>query len=377
MLSLENLEQKVVEFGKAFVAPHTESIDKEARFPKEAYDELKKQGFMGLLVPKEYGGSGGNCLNHALVCYTLAQFDASTALCYMMHNVATACIAAFGTKEQKEYFLPKVASGEISFALAYSESGSGTHFGMPDITETDSSDCRILKGRKSFVTSAQQANYYLTYTNSCKVSGGKNNWIVPNNVEGILHEEGVWNGLGMRGNVSKPVQYNDVKLETKKYLLGKDGEGEAQVGIVAMYFVVGLGAVYSGVGKAAYECALNHCKSRKYTDGSSLEDKELVRIHIAQLYTKTQAQIALVKEAARAFDNKESDAPCKIFACRINSTQLVMDICALAMRLGGGKAYSKLLPLERYLRDSFASQVMAPSLDVLQVWLSDALLPKE
>ena len=181
----------------------------------------------------------------------------------------------------------------------------------------------------------------------------------------------------MRGNVSKPVQYNDVKLETKKYLLGKDGEGEAQVGIVAMYFVVGLGAVYSGVGKAAYECALNHCKSRKYTDGSSLEDKELVRIHIAQLYTKTQAQIALVKEAARAFDNKESDAPCKIFACRINSTQLVMDICALAMRLGGGKAYSKLLPLERYLRDSFASQVMAPSLDVLQVWLSDALLPKE
>lgn len=66
MLSLENLEQKAAEFGKAFVAPHTESIDKEARFPKEAYDELKKQGFMGLLVPKEYGGSSGNCSHHAL-----------------------------------------------------------------------------------------------------------------------------------------------------------------------------------------------------------------------------------------------------------------------------------------------------------------------
>lgn len=357
--------------------PHTESIDKEARFPKEAYDELKKQGFMGLLVPKEYGGSSGNCSHHALTCYTLAQFDASTALCYMMHNVATACIATFGTKEQKEEFLPKIAKGEISFALAYSESGSGTHFGLPDITETEAGEYRILKGRKSFVTSAQQANYYLTYTNSCKVNGGKNNWITPNDAEGIIHEEGIWNGLGMRGNVSKPVQYNDVKLHTKQYLLGKDGEGEAQAGVVAMYFVVGLGAVYSGVGKAAYECALSHCKSRKYTDGSSLADKELVRIHIAELYTKTQSQIALVYEAARAFDNKESDAMCKIFACRINATQLVMDICALAMRLGGGKAYSKLLPLERYLRDAFASQVMAPSLDILQVWLSDALLPKE
>ena len=67
MLSLENLKQKAAEFGETFVAPYTESIDKEARFPKEAYDELKKQGFMGLLVPKEYGGSGGSCIHHALV----------------------------------------------------------------------------------------------------------------------------------------------------------------------------------------------------------------------------------------------------------------------------------------------------------------------
>lgn len=144
-----------------------------------------------------------------------------------------------------------------------------------------------------------------------------------------------------------------------------------------MYFVTGFGAVYSGVGQSAYECALNHCKSRTYTDGSSLADKELVRIHIANLYTKTQSQFALVKEAARAFDCQESDTVCKIFASRINVTRLVMQICELAMRLGGGKAYSKLLPLERYLRDAMASQVMATSLDVLQVWLSDALLAKE
>lgn len=117
--------------------------------------------------------------------------------------------------------MPKIAKGEISFALAYSESGSGTHFGLPDITETEAGEYRILKGRKSFVTSAQQANYYLTYTNSCKVNGGKNNWITPNDAEGIIHEEGIWNGLGMRGNVSKPVQYNDVKLHTNNICLAK------------------------------------------------------------------------------------------------------------------------------------------------------------
>ena len=377
MLNLEKLEEVTVEFGKAHIAPYTESIDKEARFPKEAYDALRNQGYMGLLVPKEYGGSGGNCQHHAKVCFHLARFDASSALCYMMHNTATACLSLFGSDRQKSQFLPQIAKGEAAFALAYSESGSGTHFGLPDITEQEVDEYRILNGRKSFVTSAQHADYYLTYSNSCKVSGGKNNWIVPNNSDGLLHEEGVWNGLGMRGNFSKPVQYNNVKLNTQTSLLGKDVEGEAQAGIVAMYFVVGLGAVYSGVGRAAYECAIHHVKTRKYTDGSSLADKELVRNHIANLYTKTQSQIALVNEAARAFDNKEADAESKIFACRINATTLVMEITELAMRLGGGKAYSKQLPLERYSRDALASQVMAPSLDILQVWLADALLPKE
>lgn len=83
----------------------------------------------------------------------------------------------------------------------------------------------------------------------------------------------------------------------------------------------------------------------------------------------------LSREAARSFDNAESDAVCN--ANRINATHLAMDITELAMQLGGRKAYSKQLPLERYFRDSLASQVMAPSLDILQIWLSDALLPKE
>ena len=103
----------------------------------------------------------------------------------------------------------------------------------------------------------------------------------------------------------------------------------------------------------------------------------MVRVHLASLYTKTQSQIALVKEAARAFDNQESDFADKIFASRINATELVMQICELSMRLGGGKAYSKLLPLERYLRDAMASQVMAPSLDILYTWLADSLISKE
>ena len=176
----------------------------------------------------------------------------------------------------------------------------------------------------------------------------------------------------MRGNNSKPVQYNDVRIE-ERFLLGSDGDGEAHSGALIMYFIIGLGAVYSGLGEAIYSCALKHTKGRKYTSGGALSDIELVKIHLADMYAKVQSAISLTVEAARSLDTKESDAALKVFACRINAIHNVMDVASLAMRLGGGKAYSKHLPLERYLRDAYASQVMAPSLDVLKVWLGNAV----
>lgn len=372
MLTLQNLTTYTQEFGHKHIAPLTKRTDEEGRFPQEAYEALKKEGFMGLLIPKEYGGLGGGNFEHAQVCYNLARFCATTALCYMMHNTATACLVTFGSEELKNELLPKIVKGEVSLALAYSESGSGTHFGSPDITESQNGTKRILNGRKSFVTSAQHANFYLTYTNSCQVAGAKNTWLVSKDSQNLVHETSTWNGLGMRGNASMPVQYNNVELE-EKWRIGKEGEGETQAGLVVMYFVAGLGAVYSGLGNTAYECALAHTKERKYTSGSALKDVELVRIHLADLYTKAQSSIALVLDAAKSFDEVGAAAAPKIFACRINATHNVMDICTLALRLGGGKAYNKALPLERYMRDALASQVMAPSLDVLKMWLGDAI----
>lgn len=370
---LEKLEEQVKAFGQKYIAPITQEVDAQGRFPKEAYDALRKEGYMGLLVPKEYGGLGGKNLEHSKICFHLATFDASAALCYMMHNTAVSAIATYGREEQKKELLPKIAKGELALALAFSESGSGTHFNKPDITEKNNGKTRILQGRKSFVTSAQYADVYLTFTNSCEKSGTRNNWLVANNAKNLLHEEGVWNGLGMRGNVSKPVQYNGVEVDNSM-LLGQEGQGDEQAGIILMHFVTGLGAVYSGVANAAYECALNHAKQRKYTDNNALSDIEGVRVHLADMYSKCFSAKSGVFAAARNFDNGRDGAANDIFACRINATNIVMKVCLLAMRIGGGKAYSKLLPLERYLRDSLASQVMAPSLDVLKSWLGDALV---
>ncbi|MGX2985356.1 acyl-CoA dehydrogenase family protein [Helicobacter sp. 23-1048] len=373
MLELSNVQSKAQQIAQEVVAPITQSVDKEGRFPKEAYNTLKKEGFMGLLVPKEFGGVGGSIIEHTQVCYELAQKDATTGLCYMMHNTASACLVGFANDSMKKEFLPKIAKGEIALALAYSESGSGTHFNAPDITEKIDGNNRILTGRKSFVTSALNADYYLTNTNSCKVQGAQNNWLVDRTLPNIIHEESAWDGLGMRGNSSMPVKYNGVQVN-ESFLIGEEGKFEEQAPLELAYFVSGLAAVYTGLASAAYQCVLDYTKSRKYTSGQALSDIEMVKVHLAEIYTKVQSSLALVYEAARSFKAGEADCAAKIFASRINATNNVMEVCSLAMRLGGGNAYAKRLPLERYMRDCLASQVMAPSLDVLKIWLGDALV---
>lgn len=369
----EEIIQKARQLALDYAAPITKSVDKEGRFPKQAYDALKKQGFMGLLVPLEYGGLGLSISEHTQVCYELAKQDATTGLCYMMHNTGTSGIVMFGSDEMKNEFLPKIAKGEIALALAYSESGTGTHFGSPDISESIENNARVLNGRKSFVTSALQADYYMTNTNSCKIKGAHNTWLVDRTLPNIIHEESAWDGLGMRGNASMPVQYNGVKVD-EKYLLGKEGDGGNQAISICMYFITGLAAVYTGLAQAAYECILEHTKNRKYTSGQALADIEMVRVQLGEIYTKIQSSYALSMEAARSFKANESDAINKIFACRIHAINVVMESCTQAMKLGGGTAYAKRLPLERYMRDSLASQVMAPGLDVLKIWLGDALV---
>lgn len=370
---MSKIFEDAIKFAEENVKPYTEEVDRDGRFPKEAYNELRKQGYMGLIVPKEYGGMGGGAKEHAEVVHALSNYCATTGLCYMMHNVATKCIIKFGNEELKKEFLPKIAKGEIAIALAYSESGSGTHFSSPDMTETKSGDKIILNGRKSFVTSALFADYYLTLTNSCENKGTLNNWLVHNNSKGLVHEENQWDGLGMRGNASMPVAYNNVELDTF-YRVGKEGDGENQAGDTALYFVTGLGAVYSGLAKAAYNCILNYTKNRKYTSGQALADIEMVQVNLAEIYAKAQSATALTFDAADSTDNNESDALLKIFSCRINSIEIAVEVCQKAMKLGGGNAYAKRLPLERYMRDALAAPVMAPGIDVLKTWLGKAIV---
>jgi len=363
---------QVLAFAAKHVAPYTTEVDREGRFPTEAYAALKKEGYMGLLVPSEFGGHTKAMYEHAQTCMALAESCATTALCYMMHNVSTMSLVAFSSEEQKKRFLPKIATGEIALTLAFSETGTGTHFYRPEVKATPVEGGYVLNGKKSFITSALYADYYMVLANN-PVGEGLDVFIVHKDSKGLRHDAQAWDGLGMRGNSSMPVYFEDVFV-TDNEVVGKHGDGLAIVfDVVGPHFILGLASVYSGLGLASARVATEHSTSRSYSDGGRLCEIETVQHHVAKMYMLANASKAFTMAAATAVRDGSASAPADVIAARINASENTLQICSIAMKVGGGSAYAKRLPLERFLRDAYAAAVMAPSTDVLSVWLGKAL----
>ena len=360
------------EFAKKYIDPIAKEIDEQERFPEEVFKELGKAGYFKLMIPTELGGLGKDMQEHADACRAFAKSSATVGLCYMMHNVALNCVLSYADDNLKSKICRDIVENEKFMALAYSEFGTGTHFYISDVKTEFKDNSVVFNGLKSMVTSAEFASYYLVLTPS-DVEGGIDNWVFPLDSEGLKFKASTWHGLGMRGNVSCQMAINDVELN-KELRIGKAGSGVDQVfTIVATYFITGLAAVYSGLCEAILEEAVAHTTNRKYPDGKSLSEIETVQIHLAKIYSQTNAAVLGTNEAARSFLNKDADMLAKILSARIFASEAAIELARLGMRVGGGKAYNRVGNMERYLRDAFASHIMAPSVDVLTIWLGKAI----
>lgn len=363
-----NSYERAREFAKKYVDPVASKIDEEAKFPSDIFDKLGQEGFFKLVVPKELGGEGGTIQDHSQVCMALAESSATVGLCYMMHNVALMCIIQQGSDELKKKVLVDVVEHNKFCALAYSEFGTGTHFYLPELKIQHKEKSAVISGKKSMVTSAQYASYYLVLAPS-KKENEIDNWVIPLDREGVHFEMENWHGMGMRGNASCPMELNDVELENL-YRIGEWGSGLNQVfTIVAPFFILGLASVYSGLGACISRCANEHAMNRKYPEGKSLANIETVQIHLAKIYNRVRAARAITEQAAEKAVRGDADAVVDIIAARINASEAAIETSIDAMRVGGGKAYNKSGSLERLMRDAYASQIMAPSVDVLTIWL--------
>jgi alkylation response protein AidB-like acyl-CoA dehydrogenase len=350
------------------VAAHAEAVDREDVFPTAAVDALAGSGLLGLISSPEVGGSGQGPGAAARVVERLARECGSTAMVVCMHYAGAAVIERHGSIEVRREIPP----GRHLSTLAFSETGSRSHFWAPVSTATRTNGSVTIRAQKSWITSAANATAYVWSTRPSEADGFSSIWLVPAN-NPSLQVAGPYNGLGLRGNDSRPVTAEGLEL-SDRYRLGADGAGFGIMMDTALPYFSLMNAGFSvGLMEAAVGRTTAHASGIRFAHvETALADLPTIRAYIARMRVKTDMARALWLDAIDAVEKGRPDAMLRVLECKAASSETALEVLALAMRVCGGAAYRKEVAVERYFRDAQAANVMAPTTDQLYDFIGKA-----
>jgi alkylation response protein AidB-like acyl-CoA dehydrogenase len=353
------------------VAEAAVDIDATGVYPRAALRALGQAGLLGLVSASDVGGLGQAHRAAALVVERLARECASTAMVVAMHYAGAAVIEAHGPRAVRQ----AIAAGQHVSTLAFSEAGSRSHFWAPLSTATPVAGNGHVKldARKSWITSAGEADSYVWSSRPMTAEGASTIWLVPAKAAG-LRVVAPFRGLGLRGNASSPVTAQGVLVEPAA-MLGGDGQGfDIMMGIVLPYFQLMNAAASIGLMQAATARAAAHVSQTSLEHlGSTLADLPTIRAYVARMQVKTDLAHALLLDTCDALESGRADAMLRVLEVKAAAGEAATEVTDLAMRVCGGAAFRQEVGVERNFRDARAATVMAPTTDVLYDFIGKAV----
>ncbi len=370
---------KAREIASRVLAPAAGENDNAGRFSTEAVESLGESGLLGLLLPGDSGGAGLGPRTFADVTATLAESDASVAMVYLMHILGTATISAArpGAARAVTQILQEIAVGRHLSTLAFSEAGSRSHFWAPMSRAHRNGDGVRISAKKSWVTSAGQAQSYVVSSLAPEGAGPTDStlYLVPAGTPG-LSVSGPWDGLGLRANASAPIVLDDCQVPSD-FQLTDDGAGfPAMLNVVLPLFNLGTAAVALGLCRAAVSGTTSHLKSAKFEHlGQSLgESLPTLRAQLATMQIETDGLSARIDDLIDHLEKPRETTMLRVLETKAAAGEVAISVTSTAMRVCGGAAFSKHLSIERLFRDAHAGAVMAPTGDVLREFIGKSLL---
>jgi alkylation response protein AidB-like acyl-CoA dehydrogenase len=305
----------------------------------------------------------------ATVIERLAEVCGSTAMVVLMHYSAAAIIEAHGPTEVRR----AIGTGQHLSTLAFSEAGSRSHFWAPVGTAKVDGDAVRLDARKSWVTSAADADSYVWSSRPVSATGPMTLWLVPSSAEGLEVGE-VFDGLGLRGNGSVPVTGADVRVDDGARL-GDDGAGlDIALATGLPWFLVLSTAFGLGLMEAATREATAHLTSTRLDHlGIALAEQPIPRADLARMRIATDATRAFLGDTLAALATGREDAVLRVLESKALAAEAAIDVTDLAMKVCGGAAFRKEVGIERRFRDARAARVMAPTTDALLDFVGGAI----
>jgi alkylation response protein AidB-like acyl-CoA dehydrogenase len=365
------------EIADHVLAPAASQNDKQGRFSTEAVEALGKGGLLGLMLPIELGGAALGPRTFAGVTATLAEADASAAMVYLMHVCAAASIVAARSEASVGKTLKEIAAGRILATLAFSESGSRSHFWAPVSRATRNGAGVTLTAKKSWVTSAGHAHCYVVSSLAPDGKGPTEStlYLVPAQTPG-LSVAGPWDGLGLRANASAPMVLEACAIPLELQLT-EDGAGfPAMMNVILPLFNLGAAAVALGLCRAAVAATAKHLNTARFEHlGQSLgESLPTLRAQIAEMQIDTDGLAARIDDLIDHLEQPRETTLLRVLETKAAAGDVAIKVTSTAMRVCGGAAFSKHTGVERLFRDAHAGAVMAPTGDALREFIGRAVL---
>ncbi len=373
-LSEEHLmiQQAARDFAQNELLPGVIERDDQQRFPAEQVKKLGDLGFLGMMVDPKYNGSGMDTLSYVIAMEELSKIDASASVVVSVNN-SLVCwgLETYGSEDQKQKYLSRLASGAVIGAFCLSEPEAGSDATSQKTTAIDKGDHYILNGTKNWITNGNSAEIYLVIAQTDKEKGHKgiNVLIVEKGVPGfeIGPKE---NKLGIRGSDTHSLIFNDVKVP-KENRIGEDGFGFKFAMKTLAGGRIGIAAQALGIAAGAYELALKYSKERK-AFGTEIGNHQAIAFKLADMHTQIEAARHLVYKAAWQKDQGVnydlSSAMAKLYA-----SQVAMDTTIEAVQIHGGNGFVKDYHVERLMRDAKITQIYEGTSEIQKIVISRSI----
>jgi alkylation response protein AidB-like acyl-CoA dehydrogenase len=345
------IRDTIRDFAEKNIRPVIMKHDESQEFPYEIMRQLGELGFLGILVPEDYGGSGFSYIDMALIIEELAKVDPSIALSVAAHNgLCTNHIYKFGNEEQKRKYLPDLTSGRKLGMWGLTESSSGSDAASLKTTAVKKNDYFILNGNKTFIThgTVGETAVIMAITNKEKGRKGISAFILEKGMEGFIVGKKE-NKLGMRASDTTQLTFENCKVP-KENLIGNEDEGFIQALQILEGGRVTIAALSLGLAQGALSASLKYSKERKQF-GKAINEFQAIQFKLADMHTNIEAARLLTYRAAVLQDNgkpnRKEAAMAKLFA-----SETAEKAANEAVQIFGGYGYVKDYPVEKFYRDA-------------------------
>ncbi len=361
------------EFTKNELLPGVIERDTHQIFPTEQVKKMAELGFLGMMVDPKYGGGGMDTVSYVLAMEEISKVDASCSVIMSVNN-SLVCwgLETFGTEEQKQKYLTKLATGESIGAFCLSEPEAGSDATSQRTTAEDKGDHYVLNGTKNWITNGGSADFYLVIaqTDKEKRHRGINAFIVEKGWDGfeIGPKE---DKLGIRGSDTHTLNFNDVKVP-KENRIGEDGFGFTFAMKTLSGGRIGIAAQALGIASGAYELARDYSKIRK-AFGTEICNHQAIAFKLADMLVSIETSRHLIMKAAWDKDQGNSYDLSGAMA-KLHASQTAVDVTSEAVQIHGGNGYVKEYHVERLMRDAKITQIYEGTSEIQKIVISRALL---